>query len=81
MPLFVPGVMSEPNSKAEQWQNKLVGKTLSDSESNENCFCKRDLPQGTRIVEPGMLLTMDHVPDRLNVHVTEDGIVSHVVHG
>jgi hypothetical protein len=35
MPLIVPGITSEPNSKTEEWQNKLVGKTLSDDQSNE----------------------------------------------
>lgn len=45
------------------------------------CFCKKDLPQQTRIIEPGMMVTKDFNPDRLNVHVKEDGTVSHVSHG
>ncbi|TQN65188.1 hypothetical protein CSHISOI_10238, partial [Colletotrichum shisoi] len=44
-------------------------------------FCKRDLPEQTRVIEPGMMVTKDFVPDRLNVHVKEDGTVSHVQHG
>lgn len=44
-------------------------------------FCKKDLPQACRIIEPGMMVTKDHNPDRLNVHVKEDGTVSHVQHG
>ncbi len=44
-------------------------------------FCKADLPQETRIVEPGMMVTKDFKPERLNVHLKEDGTVSHVVHG
>jgi hypothetical protein len=44
-------------------------------------FCKRDLPKETRIIEPGMMVTKDFVENRLNVHLKEDGTVSHVVHG
>ena len=44
-------------------------------------FCKADLPQETRVVEPGMMVTKDFKPERLNVHLKEDGTVSHVVHG
>lgn len=44
-------------------------------------FCKSDLPKQTRIIEPGSMVTKDFNPDRLNVHVGEDGKVSHVVHG
>jgi hypothetical protein len=35
MPLVVPGITSNPKDKTEEWSNKLVGKTLHDSESNE----------------------------------------------
>lgn len=44
-------------------------------------FCKRDLPEQTRVIEPGMMVTKDFKPDRLNVHLKEDGTVSHVAHG
>lgn len=35
MPLVVPGITSQPGNKTEEWQNKLVGKKLSDSEHTE----------------------------------------------
>lgn len=35
MPLIVPGITSQTGSKTEEWQNKLVGKTLSDSATTE----------------------------------------------
>ena len=35
MPLVVPGINSTSGDNAEEWQNKLVGKKLSESESNE----------------------------------------------
>ena len=81
MPLVIPGITSAPKDRAEEWQNKLVGKTLSDSESNETVFCKRDLPEETRIIEPGMMVTKEFKENRLNVHLKEDGTVSHVIHG
>lgn len=35
MPLVVPGIMTNPEDKTQEWANKLVGKTFSESESNE----------------------------------------------
>lgn len=35
MPLVVPGVTTNSNSKTEEWQNKLVGKKLSDTDHTE----------------------------------------------
>lgn len=35
MPLIVPGITSQTGSKTEQWQNKLVGKTLSNAATTE----------------------------------------------
>ncbi|KAF4343883.1 pua rna binding domain protein [Fusarium beomiforme] len=82
MPLVVPGINSTSGDKAEEWQNKLVGKKLSDEEtSTETVFAKRDLPQETRIIEPGMMVTKDFNENRLNVHLKDDGTVSHVVKG
>ncbi|KAK0670255.1 hypothetical protein QBC41DRAFT_318184 [Cercophora samala] len=84
MPLVVPGVTADnmPEGKTQEWMNKLVGKTLSENEpSSETCFCKKDLPETSRVIEPGMMVTKDFNPDRLNVHVKEDGTVSHVSHG
>ncbi|KAL1857113.1 hypothetical protein VTK73DRAFT_8103 [Phialemonium thermophilum] len=80
MPLVVPGVTTKPADKTEEWRNKLVGKSLSDK-STETTFCKTELPQATRVIEPGQMVTKDFNPDRLNVHLKEDGTVSHVSHG
>ena len=44
-------------------------------------FGKRDLPQVHRVIPPGAMVTKDWNPDRLNVHVKDDGTVSHVTHG
>ncbi|KJZ73314.1 hypothetical protein HIM_07318 [Hirsutella minnesotensis 3608] len=85
MPLVVPGVTNvsanDANAANQQWTDKLVGKTLSDSESNETMFCKKDLPKEHRIVAPGDLVTKDFNENRLNIHLNEDGVVSHVLHG
>ncbi|KAK3368862.1 putative PUA RNA binding domain protein [Lasiosphaeria ovina] len=81
MPLVVPGITTDPSDKTEEWTNKLVGKTLAeDGSSDETTFLKSDLPEQTRIIEPGSMVTKDYNPDRLNVHLKDDGTVSHVLH-
>ncbi|KAG5914465.1 hypothetical protein E4U53_004640 [Claviceps sorghi] len=81
MPLVVPGVTTASSTKTEDWQNKLVGKKLSDTEHNEVMFCKKDLPADHRVISPGQNVTRDFVEHRLNVYLGEDGTVSHVQHG
>ncbi|OAA54656.1 Proteinase inhibitor I78 [Cordyceps fumosorosea ARSEF 2679] len=81
MPLVLPNQNPGPSTKTEEWQNKLVGKTLNETATNETNFCKRDLPEFTRIIKPGSVITKDLREDRLNVHVEEDGVVTHVYHG
>ncbi|KAK0621634.1 hypothetical protein B0T17DRAFT_534663 [Bombardia bombarda] len=82
MPLVVPGITSNnPADKTEEWTNKLLGKKLSEEASSETTFCKTDLPKPTRVIEPGMMVTRDHNPDRLNVHINKDGTVEHVDRG
>ncbi|EJT76588.1 hypothetical protein GGTG_06505 [Gaeumannomyces tritici R3-111a-1] len=82
MPLVVPGI-TQTNSadKTTEWTNKLVGKKIEDSDHSETVFCKRDLPEKCRVIQPGQVVTMDYVEDRLNVKVAEDGTVATVYHG
>ncbi|EXJ85901.1 hypothetical protein A1O1_06270 [Capronia coronata CBS 617.96] len=83
MPLVVPGINSKDSgsgSGTDSWMTKLMGKTLADK-SDETSFAKKDLPQNHRVVEEGGFLTMDHNPDRLNVHVDKDGTVKKVTKG
>lgn len=44
-------------------------------------FAKRDLPEKHRVIQPGQMVTKDFQEDRLNIHVKDDGTVSHVTHG
>ncbi|KAI0597791.1 hypothetical protein F4775DRAFT_593026 [Biscogniauxia sp. FL1348] len=82
MPLVVPGITDNKSGDlTQEWTNKLVGKKLSDDSHSETNFCKKDLPQQHRVIRPGMMVTKDFQPDRLNVHVNDDGTVSHVQHG
>ncbi|CAN8102116.1 unnamed protein product [Discula destructiva] len=82
MPLVVPGVTSQSGDKTEEWTNKLVGKKIHEGEdSNETLFAKKSLPEKHRVIQPGQMVTKDFVEDRLNVHVGDDGTVSHVTHG
>jgi Peptidase inhibitor I78 family len=64
----------------QSWVEKLMGKTISDSHSSTS-FAKKDLPEKHRVVGEGDMVTMDHKPDRLNVHVDKDGTVRKVTHG
>ncbi|KAJ5370342.1 uncharacterized protein N7496_006434 [Penicillium cataractarum] len=88
MPLVVPGINSNMGDKSE-WVNKLMGKKISDSGSDElvppevsrHSFAKKDLPQSHRVLKPDDMKTMDHNPDRLNVHLDHDGTVRDVTYG
>ncbi|KAF3481501.1 uncharacterized protein GIQ15_04260 [Arthroderma uncinatum] len=61
MPLVVPNV-SESDKTA--WAAKLMGKKITDNETNETCFAKKDLPEQHRVLKPGDMSTMDFNPDR-----------------
>ncbi|KIW67306.1 hypothetical protein PV04_06570 [Phialophora macrospora] len=79
MPLVVPGITS--SSGTDSWTTKLMGKTLGDKH-DETTFAKKDLPGNHRVVDSdGGMMTMDHNPDRLNIHVDKDGTVKKVTHG
>lgn len=80
MPLVVPGLMSKGGDNTSDWQNKLMGKKIGDS-GDEMTFAKKDLPDKHRVVKSGDMMTMDHNPDRLNIHVGDDGTVEKVTHG
>ncbi|PGH27374.1 hypothetical protein AJ80_00852 [Polytolypa hystricis UAMH7299] len=78
MPLVVPQISAD--DKAD-WASKLLGKKLTENTTDTISFATKDLPKEHRVVEPGMMVTMDHKPDRLNVHVNEDGTVTEVKYG
>ncbi|EAU38845.1 conserved hypothetical protein [Aspergillus terreus NIH2624] len=83
MPLVVPGMLNTNDAQGskEEWMSKLAGKKISDSTSDVNSFSKKDLPESHRILKPGDAMTMDHRPDRLNVHLDQSGIVHDVNFG
>ncbi|MCJ1311493.1 hypothetical protein MMC25_005165 [Agyrium rufum] len=78
MPLVVPGITNADDSKQSEWMNKLVGKKISEDKTDVNFFAKKDLPTEHRIIEPGSMSTMDMNPNRMNIHVGEDGTVQKV---
>lgn len=82
MPL-IPNTMnpSTNTGSAESWTSLLMGKKLG-SKNDETSFAKSDLPKNHRVVEAdGGMMTMDHVADRINVHVDKDGTVRKVTQG
>lgn len=46
----------------------------------QQTFAKSDLPPKTRVLKPGDMCTMDHNPDRMNIHLDEDGTVREITH-
>lgn len=60
---------STPYSCAEMIELELKGVDV-------NSIDKALLPAQTRIVEPGSVITMDHIPTRLNLIVDNKGIIS-----
>ncbi|KAL2221306.1 peptidase inhibitor I78 family-domain-containing protein [Thermoascus aurantiacus ATCC 26904] len=80
MPLVVPGINSSMGDK-EEWLNKLVGKKITELTTDANSFARKDLPESHRIIRPGDMVTMDYRPERLNVHVDDNGTVRDVRFG
>ncbi|KAL1927560.1 hypothetical protein VTP01DRAFT_3797 [Rhizomucor pusillus] len=72
----------EPQDDVEEWRAKLVGKTLvageESAQSSEQQFPKSSLPPGNRVVTPGMPMTRDYLPGRLNVFVDDNNQVTQV---
>lgn len=40
-----------------------------------------DLPRLTRVVRPGEMVTMDHVPERLTIRLDDDGVIRRLTCG
>ncbi|MCJ1226984.1 hypothetical protein MMC12_003639 [Toensbergia leucococca] len=74
MPLVVPGINSGGNNQQSEWMNKLMGKKLTDSTSDNTSFAKQDLPKEHRVVEPDSMVTQDFNKDRCACSV--DGLDS-----
>eukprot|EP00298_Acanthocystis_sp_HF-20_P006895 c16627_g1_i1.p1 GENE.c16627_g1_i1~~c16627_g1_i1.p1 ORF type:complete len:113 (+),score=33.48 c16627_g1_i1:30-341(+) len=60
----------------------LVGKKFVENsdqkELDETTFSSSDVPDGTRIVRPGVRITKDFRPERVNVFLNEEGVASSV---
>ncbi|RHZ46557.1 hypothetical protein Glove_615g17 [Diversispora epigaea] len=73
----------------DEWKSKLVGKTLVRSKDistasevdNDKVVHETVLPEGKRIINKGMFVTMDWKPERLNVHLNEDDKIMSVNYG
>ncbi|MCJ1235162.1 hypothetical protein MMC14_003128 [Varicellaria rhodocarpa] len=77
MPLVVPGINSGGDSAQAKWMNKLMGKKLGE-QTDETSFARHELPKEHRVIEPGSMVTQDMNPNRLNVHLADDGTVKKV---
>jgi hypothetical protein len=54
---------------------------LGSADVEVQTFAKKDLPKEHRVVQAGGMSTMDFKPDRVNVHVGDDGTVHKVTKG
>ncbi|KAK4959358.1 hypothetical protein LTR10_004162 [Elasticomyces elasticus] len=55
--------------------------TIGVANACQQTFAKTELPKEHRIIKEGDMSTMDHKPDRLNIHTADDGTVTKVTHG
>ena len=44
-------------------------------------FARSDLPEEHRLIHPGSVTTADYKPERVNVHLSDDGTVHKVTKG
>lgn len=62
--------------------NSLIGLKFVDNNSDGDHLISRDrLPENSRVIPKGYLVTMDYQEDRLNLHLNEEGIVTKVKKG
>ncbi|ODQ75058.1 hypothetical protein LIPSTDRAFT_1793 [Lipomyces starkeyi NRRL Y-11557] len=62
-----PGGYNDPLAK--QWHEKLVGKKIVETgDANDRQFPKTQLPDASRVIRPGSLVTMDFRPERQVQH-------------
>ncbi|KAI1005628.1 hypothetical protein K3495_g2588 [Podosphaera aphanis] len=78
MPLIVPETSGvSATCKKEEWTYKLVGKKIGDQHDSLT-FAKVDLPTSSRVVKPGQMVTTNFDPNRLNIYVDSQDIVTHI---
>ncbi|KAF8421966.1 hypothetical protein EV426DRAFT_699453 [Tirmania nivea] len=74
-----------PSLETQQaWSEKLVGKRYVEGASaaaDDKTFTQASLPKPCRVCKPGGLFTMDYNTERLNVHVDDNNVVTHVTMG
>ena len=65
------------------WSQPIYTKYKQGQRADKYCqtFAKQDLPKEHRVLKPDSMSTMDFKPDRLNIHVSEDGTVQNVRYG
>ncbi|KAG9254240.1 uncharacterized protein F5Z01DRAFT_674556 [Emericellopsis atlantica] len=73
--------LASPKNSLENWENRLIGKTLHATDTGPTTFCIKDLPEERRIIKPNDAMTEDYIEERLNVYVDEHFVVSQVEFG
>jgi len=64
-------------------QHELVDDTAQDGRQSDKETVVRhsELPEGTRVIKPNTIITMDFRADRWNLHVDEGNKVTKVIKG
>lgn len=64
-------------------RSELIDSRAPDSKQSDKQTEVRhsELPEGTRVIGPDTMVTMDYRPDRWNLHVDENNVVKKVKQG
>ncbi|OAD65849.1 hypothetical protein PHYBLDRAFT_119786 [Phycomyces blakesleeanus NRRL 1555(-)] len=65
----------QPNN-ADEWKERLIGKTILGEDEETTLSSK--LPKPYRLLAPGSIMTRDFNPNRLNVFIDEEKVVTNV---
>ncbi|KAI8368353.1 hypothetical protein EDC96DRAFT_505305 [Choanephora cucurbitarum] len=67
----------------EHWQKILIGKRLIEdgNKNDQETVHVKELPNGYRVLPPGRPQTRDYRPERLNVFVDADNMITQVYFG
>ncbi|KAJ1504527.1 hypothetical protein HMI56_001587 [Coelomomyces lativittatus] len=85
--LFFSSILSHASTTTtlKQWEQKLIGKkyvpSVGTSSSSKNEIHPSDLPVNSRVIKPDSVVTLDYIPDRLNLRINEGSVISSVFFG
>lgn len=80
--LILAGCQASPKVEADASPDRCGASALRHLlGTSADALDMKTLPDRTRIIRPRTMVTRDYRPDRLNIHVTEAGVISRIVCG